>query len=156
LEIQDWEEFVKELKMTFSDKTKTADIKWRIKSFKQEKKNTVNFIIKFKALAMKADIDELHAILLLKKNIQQDIIKTILEYLPIVVPELLKEWKVAINSVEQGYESIEGWHNYKMRTGTIYKGWEQPIDIGKFNDNFKNRKLKCFNCNKYSHMAKEY
>jgi len=57
---------------------------------------------------MKADIDELHAILLLKKNIQQDIIKTILEYPPIVVPELLKEWKVAINSVEQGYESIEG------------------------------------------------
>ena len=29
------------------------------------------------------------------------------------------------------------------------------MDIGKSNDNFKDRKLKCFNCNKYGHMAKE-
>ena len=29
------------------------------------------------------------------------------------------------------------------------------MDIGKSNDNFKDRKLKCFNCNKYRHMAKE-
>ena len=29
------------------------------------------------------------------------------------------------------------------------------MDIRKSNDNFKYRKLKCFNCNKYSHMAKE-
>ena len=30
------------------------------------------------------------------------------------------------------------------------------MDIGKSNDNFKDRKPKCFNCNKYGHMAKEY
>ena len=30
------------------------------------------------------------------------------------------------------------------------------MDIGKSNENFKDRKLKCFNCNKYGHMAKEY
>jgi len=29
------------------------------------------------------------------------------------------------------------------------------MDIGKSNNNFKDRKLKCFNCNKYGHMAKE-
>ena len=29
------------------------------------------------------------------------------------------------------------------------------MDIGKSNDNFKDRKPKCFNCNKYGHMAKE-
>ena len=29
------------------------------------------------------------------------------------------------------------------------------MNIGKSNDNFKNGKFKCFNCNKYSHMAKE-
>jgi len=29
------------------------------------------------------------------------------------------------------------------------------MDIGKFNDNFKDRKPKCFNCNKYGYMAKE-
>jgi len=29
------------------------------------------------------------------------------------------------------------------------------MNIGKSNDNFKDRKPKCFNCNKYGHMAKE-
>ena len=57
-------------------------------------------MIKFKALVIKADTDKLHAIFLLKKNIWQDIIKTILEYPPIVASESLKEWKIAITSVE--------------------------------------------------------
>ena len=66
---QDWEEFVWEIKTTFSNKTKAADAKWKIEIFKQEKENTADFIIKCDALAMKADIDELHAIFLLKKNV---------------------------------------------------------------------------------------
>jgi len=69
LGIQDWEEFVKEIKTMFSNKMKTADAEWRIEFFKQEKKNMVNFMIEFKALAMKVDTDELHAIFLLKKDI---------------------------------------------------------------------------------------
>ena len=97
---QDWDNFVKELKMTFSDKTKVADAKWKIETFKQGKKNTADFIIKFEALAMKADTDKLHAIFLLKKNARHNIIKTILGYPPIVIPETLKEWKVVITSVE--------------------------------------------------------
>jgi len=32
----------------------------------------------------------------------------ILGYSPITAPETLKEWKVAIISVRQGYESMEG------------------------------------------------
>jgi len=87
---------------------KAADAKWKIKTFKQGKKNIVDFMIEFDALAIKADTDELHAIFLLKKNIRQDIIKMILEYLPIAMPESLKEWKVVITSVGQGYESTEG------------------------------------------------
>ena len=66
---QNWDNFVKEIKTTFSDKTKAADTEWKIKTFKQGKKNTADFIIEFKALAMKANTDELHAIFLLKKNI---------------------------------------------------------------------------------------
>ena len=38
LETQNWEEFVKEIKTTFSNKMKAADAKWRIESFKQGKK----------------------------------------------------------------------------------------------------------------------
>ena len=29
------------------------------------------------------------------------------------------------------------------------------MDIGKSNNNFRDGKLKCFNCNKYRHMVKE-
>ena len=66
---QNWDEFVKEIKTMFSDKSKAADTEWKIKTFKQGKRNTVDFIIEFEALAMKADTDELHTIFLLKKNI---------------------------------------------------------------------------------------
>jgi len=79
----------------------------------------------------------------------------ILEYLPIIVLETLKKWKVAITLVEQGYESIKGQHDYKIGTGTMYSGKRQLINIGKFNNNFKDRKPKCFNCNKYGYIAKE-
>jgi len=54
----------------FSNKTKAVDAEWKIETFKQEKKNTVDFMIEFNALAMKADTDELYAIFLLKKNVQ--------------------------------------------------------------------------------------
>jgi len=47
---------------------KAANAKWKIETFKQGKKNTVDFMIKFNVLAMKADTDKLHAIFLLKKN----------------------------------------------------------------------------------------
>ena len=53
----------------FSDKTKAADAEWKIETFKQGKKNTTDFMIEFNALAMKADIDELRTIFLLKKNV---------------------------------------------------------------------------------------
>jgi len=139
----------------FSDKSKAADTKWKIETFKQGKQNTVDFIIEFEVLAMKADTDELHAIFLLKKNAQQDIIRTILGYPPIAMSKTLKEWKVAIISVGQGYKSMEGHHDYKTSTGTTYGGRRQPIDIGRSNDSFKDRKPKYFNCNKYRHMAKD-
>jgi len=34
LETQDWEDFVKEIKTTFSNKSKAADSKWKIETFK--------------------------------------------------------------------------------------------------------------------------
>ena len=73
-----------------------------------------------------------------------------------VMPDTLKEWKMAITSVGQGYESMEGLHNYKTGTGTTYSSRGQPMDIGKSNNNFKDGKPKCFNYNKYGYIAKEY
>jgi len=84
-------------------------------------------MIEFKILAMKANIDKLHAIFLLKKNVQADIIKMILGYLLIVALKILKEWKVVITLVEQEYEFTEGQQNYKTGSETIYGGREISI-----------------------------
>jgi len=62
----------------------------------QGKKHIADFMIEFKALAMKAETDNMHAIFLLKKNVWVDIIKTILGYLLMAAPDTLKEWKMAI------------------------------------------------------------
>ena len=48
-------------------------------------------MIEFEALAMKVKTNNIYAIFLLKKNVQMDIIKTILGYPPMTVPETLKE-----------------------------------------------------------------
>ena len=48
-------------------------------------------MIEFEVLAMKAGIDNIYTIFLLKKNIRSGIIKIILKYLPIIVPYSLKE-----------------------------------------------------------------
>ena len=61
------------------------DAKWKIELFRQGKKHIANFMIKFEVLAMKAEADDMYAIFLLKKNIRTNIIKTILEYLPMAV-----------------------------------------------------------------------
>ena len=58
-----------------------------------------NFMIEFKVLVMKTKTNDMYIILLLKKNVRSDIIKTMLGYLVIVALELLKEWKVAIISI---------------------------------------------------------
>ena len=51
----------------------------------------MNFMIKFEVLAIKNKTDDMYVIFLLKKNIRSNIIKTILEYLPIAVLKLLFE-----------------------------------------------------------------
>ena len=79
----------------------------------------------------------------------------ILGYPSIAMPKTLKKWKVVIISIEQGYKSTEGQHDYKTSTGTTCGERGQSMDIGKSNDNFKDGKPKCFNYNKYGHMAKE-
>ena len=66
--IQNWDNFVQEIRKTFSNKTKAVDTKWKIQTFKQEK-NMADFMIEFKPLAMKVNTDKLYAIFLLKKNI---------------------------------------------------------------------------------------
>lgn len=75
----------------FSNKSKTTDAKYKIETFQQKNKHITDFMIEFEVFAIKAKTDDMHVIFLLKKNIRSDVIKTILEYLPIVAPEILKK-----------------------------------------------------------------
>ena len=97
-DFQYWDEFIREIKTMFSNKSKVTDAEWKIKTFKQSKKYIVDYMIKFKVLAMKAKTNNMHTIFLLK-NIRTDIMKTILGYPLITTPETLREWKVVITSV---------------------------------------------------------
>jgi len=107
---------------------------------KQEKKHIVNFMIEFEILAMKVETDNIYAIFLLKNNIKSNIIKTILGYLSIVVPESLKEWKVVITLVRQGYEFIEGRQDYKIELRITYGERGAPMNIVKAKDNYNRDK----------------
>jgi len=79
-----------------------------------------------------------------------------LGYLLIATPKTLKEWKVAITLVGQGYKSTESRNDYKTSTGTTFREQGMPMDIGKTRDSFdKQGRPKCFNCNTYRHMARE-
>ena len=69
IDTQNWNEFVRKLKITFSNKSKAADTEWKIETFKQDRKHIADFMIEFETLAMKAETDKLYAIFLLKKNI---------------------------------------------------------------------------------------
>ena len=63
---------------------------------------------------------------------------------------------MVIISVEQDYKSTEEWHDYKTSTGTIYRGQEISMNIGKTKDNYnKDKRPKCFNYNKYGHITKK-
>jgi len=64
-------------------------------------------MIKFKALTIKAETNNIHIIFLLEKNVKINIIKTILEYPLMVVPEILRKYKVVIISVGQRYKSTK-------------------------------------------------
>jgi len=99
-----WDAFKAELQLVYSDKTKEANIEWHIKTFTQGKKHIVDFLIKFMALASKAQTNNQHAIFLLKKNVNREIIRAIMAYLPTQASKSLEQWKVAITVVGQGYE----------------------------------------------------
>ena len=44
-DFQDWDEFFREIKIVFSNKSKIADTEWKIKLFRQGKKHIAKFMI---------------------------------------------------------------------------------------------------------------
>jgi len=77
-----WDAFEAELQLVYSDKTKEADTEWRIETFTQGKRHIADFLIEFMVLASKAQTDDQHAIFLLKKNVNREIIRAIMAYPP--------------------------------------------------------------------------
>jgi len=63
---------------------------------------------------------------------------------------------VAIISVRQEYESIEGRQDYKTGSEITYGERGVPINIERIKNNYyKDGKPRCFNCNIYGHIAKD-
>ena len=60
-----------EIKAIFSNKSNAVNTEQKIKMFKQNKKHIADFMIELKALAMKAETNDIYTIFLLKKNVGQ-------------------------------------------------------------------------------------
>jgi len=90
----------------------------------------MDFLIKFIALASKAQTDNQYAIFLLKKNINREIIRAIMAYPPTQAPKSLEQWKVAITVVGQGYKWINIRYDYRIGSGITYRGMDKPMEIG--------------------------
>jgi len=150
-----WDAFEAELQLVYSDKTKEADVEWRIETFTQGKKHIADFLIEFMALASKAQTNDQHAIFLLKKNVNREIIRAIMAYPPTQAPKSLEQWKVAITAVGQGYEWTNIHYDYRTGSRITYGGMGKPMEIGRQQNNGQGRKPKCYNCNKFGHIAKD-
>ena len=107
------------------------------------------------ALASKAQTDDQHAIFLLKKNINREIIRAIMAYPLTQAPKSLEQWKVAITAVGQGYEWTNIHYDYRTGLEITYGGMGKPMEIGQQQNNGQERKPKYYNCNKFGHMAKD-
>ena len=125
-----WDTFEAELQLVYSDKTKEANVKWHIEIFTQGRKHIIDFLIKFIALANKAQTDNQYAIFLLKKNINREIIRAIMVYPLAQVPKSLEQWKVAITAIEQGYKQTNICYDYRTGSGITYEGMGKLMEIG--------------------------
>ena len=150
-----WDAFEAELQLVYSNKTKEADAKWCIETFTQGKKHITDFLIEFMALVSKAQIDDQHAIFLLKRNINREIIRAIIAYSPTQILKSLEQQKVAITAVGQEYEWTNIRYDYRIGSGIIYGGMGKPMEIEQQQNNRQGHKPKCYNCNKFRHIAKD-
>jgi len=116
----------------------------------------MDFLIEFMALASKAQTNDQHVIFLLKKNVNREIIRVIMAYPPTQAPKSLEQWKMAITAVGQGYEWTNICYDYRTGSGIIYGGMGKPMEIGEQRNSKQEYKSKCYNCNKFRHMAKDY
>jgi hypothetical protein len=95
------------------------------------------------------------AIFLLKKNIRQDIIKTILRYPPTAILDNITEWLEAIKSVRIGYKVNEMRKDIRTESGITYGGSGLLMEIGKRKFLWNNKgEPKCYKCELYGHMGK--
>jgi hypothetical protein len=151
----DWKAFGDDLTGSFSMGNEKETAQWKIKSFKQGNCHIADFLIEFHVLKTTSKTDDAHAIFLLKKNIRQDIIKTILGYLLSSIPDTLMEWLEAIKSVRMGYKANEMRKDIRTKSSITYGGSGLPMEIGKrkflWNDKGE---PKCYKCKLYGHMGK--
>ena len=77
-------------------------------------------------------------------------------YPPTQAPKSLKQQKVAITTVGQGYKWTNIYYDYRTGSGITYEEIDKPMEIGQQRNNKQGHKPKCYNCNKFRHMTKDY
>ncbi|KXN89216.1 Gag-Pol polyprotein [Leucoagaricus sp. SymC.cos] len=135
-----------------------GEAEWRIKEFKQGRMHIQDFLIEFEVLKRKAKTDDSHALFLLKKHIQPDIIKTIMGYSTDYQPTSYMEWMSSISTVEKRYKFTELKWQHTMSSGVTYGERGQLMEIGHVTPqtphHIDKRNPKCYSCGKFGYIAK--
>jgi hypothetical protein len=151
-----WTKFKSEIESSFSLGDTTEIAQNQTEDFKQGNQHINDFIIRFGVLRETSNIDETHAIFLLKQHVKSDIIKVIMGYPPAAIPSGLKEWVTAIQSVGKGQEATQTCHGLLTSIGITYRGSGQPMEIGRKKLVWsKDRTPQCYRCDQYGHIGKE-
>ena len=61
---------------------------------------------------------------------------------------------MAITAVGQEYEWTNICYNYRTGSGITYRGMGKPMEIGR-QHNGQGHKVKCYNYNRFEHIAKD-
>jgi len=62
---------------------------------------------------------------------------------------------MAITAVGQGYKWTNIHYDCRTGSGITYGGMGKPMEIGQQQNNGQGHKTKCYNCNKFRHIAKD-
>ena len=114
---------------------------WNVQT---RKKYIMDFMIEFKVLAIQTETDDIYIChFLIEEEYQEQYYQNYIG--------------IPTYSSTRDTQEVES-SNYISQTGirTTCGRREAFMDIEKFKDNYnKNKKLKCFNCNVYRHIAKD-
>ena len=145
-----WNQLVSDVEGLFHTTNKKD---WARKELKQGKLATDDFIIKWEALYLQAEIDDLHVVELLEKNTVPGTIARIFQegkWMEDLIDYLKEIWRVS--SARESLDFIMGWIQYRNNYKSLGHKDLNAMDVSATQ---RGNGRSCFNCGGTGHCAKD-